>query len=450
MNASQSACLVLHGKAAMREDVRAAVRAVRDEGYHVEVRVTWEGGDAGRFARQAAEAGFGVVVAGGGDGTVNEVVGGLVEGAEASQPPPGLGFLPLGTANDLARACGIPLHPTAALRLAVCGPSAAVDVGQANGRCFLNVATGGFGAQVTVATPNDLKRILGSVAYLLTGLAHFSSIRPARGRLSGPGFAWEGAFLLLAVGNGRQAGGGYQLCPEALLHDGLFDVRLLPQLPGEEIPDALSALLREGLDALQRTLVNARVPRLEIEAEEPLQLNLDGEPMTNTRFRFEVLPRRLPMKLPPGCPLLAGPRAQETASPERTRTILAAGALLAVGALFGWLAASGRLVFLRPQSGSGFSPGNSPGWHKSAGAGEIGPPFLSRTKEEVMQPIVRTHPVILLLALFLTTTVGHTRLPGQGNREALARPDRPGQEERREGRLPVSGMIGSGQRRSDH
>ena len=67
MNAPQSVCLVLHGKVAMREDVRAAVAAARNEGNRVEVRVTWEGGDAARFARQAAEAGFGVVVAGGGD-----------------------------------------------------------------------------------------------------------------------------------------------------------------------------------------------------------------------------------------------------------------------------------------------------------------------------------------------------------------------------------------------
>lgn len=306
VNTSQSACLVLHGKAAMREDVRAAVRTVRDEGCRVEVRVTWEGGDAGRFARQAAEAGFGVVVAGGGDGTINEVVGGLVEGTETSQPLPSLGILPLGTANDLARSCGIPLHPTAALQLAVWGPSSAVDIGQANGRCFLNVATGGFGAQVTVATPNEVKRILGSVAYLLTGLSHFSSIQPVRGRLSGPGLAWEGAFLVLAVGNGRQAGGGYPLCPEAILDDGRLDVRLLPQVPSEEIPETLSALLREGLDALHRTLVTARVPWLEIHSEKPLQINLDGEPMADTRFRFEVLPRRLSMKLPPGCPLLSG------------------------------------------------------------------------------------------------------------------------------------------------
>jgi len=220
----------------------------------------------------------------------------------------------------VARACAIPIHPTAALQLAVWGPAAAVDVGQAHGRCFLNVATCGFGTQVTVATPNEVKRILGSAAYFLTGLARFSSIRPARGRLSGPGLAWEGEFLVLAGGNGRQAGGGHRLYPEVLLDDGLFDVRLLLQVPSEEIPEALSALWCEGLDALTRTLVNARVPWLEVQSEEPLQINLDGEPLANTRFRFEILPRRLSMKLPPRCPLLAGPREQIITAPESART----------------------------------------------------------------------------------------------------------------------------------
>lgn len=305
MNTSPSARLILHGKAAMRDDVREAVRVVRDQGGQVEVRVTWESGDAVRFATEAVKCGVDVVIAGGGDGTINQVVQGLVEGTEPSHRLPSLGILPLGTANDLASACEIPLDPTEALQLAISGPSVPVDIGQVNGRCFLNAATGGFGAQVTAATPDEAKKILGRAAYLLTGLTRFSSIQPAQGRLSGPGLSWEGKFLVLAVGNGRQAGGGYQLCPEAVLDDGLFEVRLLPQLEGAEIPQALGALLQGRLDPLQSTLVTARVPWLEIESEEPLQINLDGEPMTGTQFRFEVLPRRLSMKLPPTCPLLA-------------------------------------------------------------------------------------------------------------------------------------------------
>lgn len=215
MSDSRSACLVLHGKAAAREDVRAAVRAVRDEGVDLEVRVTWEADDAERFARQAAGEGFGVVIAGGGDGTINQVVAGLVQGVPREQASPSLAVLPLGTANDLAHACGIPLDPKAALRLAIFGTSANGDVGRVNERHFVNMATGGFGSQVTVATPPELKKLLGGVAYLLTGLTHFTNIRPERGRLTGPGFAWEGPFLVLAIGNGRLAGGGHPLCPEA-------------------------------------------------------------------------------------------------------------------------------------------------------------------------------------------------------------------------------------------
>src|SRR5262249_60592678 len=130
-------------------------------------------------------------------------------------------------ATDLPHACGIPLEPLAALRLAATGQSTKVDAGRVGERAFVNLATGGFGTHVTVETRPELKKALGGAAYLLTGLTHFSSIRPDHGKFSGPGFALEGAFLVLAVGNGRQAGGGNELCPEALLTHGTFDVVIL-------------------------------------------------------------------------------------------------------------------------------------------------------------------------------------------------------------------------------
>ena len=303
MTLARSAFIVLNGKTAGREDVRAAVGAARGDGLKIEVGVTWEGSDAERFARRAAKEGFEVVVAAGGDGTVNGVGAGLL--APSDRKPPRLAIMPLGTANDLARACGIPLDPSKALSLAVSGPGASVDVGLVDERPFLNVATGGFGASLTTATPPELKRLLGGAAYLLTGLTHFNSIRPSRGRLRGPGFGWEGEFLVLAVGNGRQAGGGHPLCPEAMLNDGLLDVRVLPKLPNDELPHALHALLRHGLDAIQHRVAGARLSQLEVETEETLQINLDGEPVSGTRFRFELLPSRLTMALPPECALLA-------------------------------------------------------------------------------------------------------------------------------------------------
>ena len=272
-------------------------RAAREDGAPVDVRVTWEGDDASRFALEAAQAGYEIVVAGGGDGTVKQ--GADIKGPEAS--PSFRSARP----TTAAQACGIPLDPDAAMRLAVSGPTSIVDVGQANGRRFVNVATGGFGTQVTVATPSELKRILGGAAYLLTGLTHFSGIQAQARTPVGARLRVGRGFPRLAVGSGRQAGGGHQLCPEAMLDDGLLDVRVLPQLPKEEIPEALRILLRDGFEGLRRALVGARVPWFEVETEESLQINLDGEPLTATRFRFELLPRRLSMKLPAGCPLLS-------------------------------------------------------------------------------------------------------------------------------------------------
>ena len=81
-----TALLVLHGKAAMRDDVRQAVHAGREEGFRVDVHVTWEPGDAARFAEEAARAGYEIVLAGGGDGTVNEVVAGMLRGAADASP----------------------------------------------------------------------------------------------------------------------------------------------------------------------------------------------------------------------------------------------------------------------------------------------------------------------------------------------------------------------------
>jgi diacylglycerol kinase family enzyme len=157
---------------------------------------------------------------------------------------------------------------------------------------------------VTAATPDGLKKVLGGAAYLVTGLTKFTSIRPAGGRVTAPGLEWEGTFLVLAVGNGRQAGGGYKLCPQALINNGMLDVRIVPELPAGEIPAALSALLGDGIDSLENVLVSARVPWVQVDADEPLQINLDGEPIADSHFRFEILPGRLKMKLPADCPLL--------------------------------------------------------------------------------------------------------------------------------------------------
>ena len=131
---SRTLTLILNGKSASRDDIRAAVTRLRAEGPSIDVFVTWEAGHAARFARELGGIGNSVIVAGGGDGTVNEVLGGLM----AAPAPATMAILPLGTANDFATSAGIPIgDPYAALRLAATGASVPVDVGVMNGRYFL-------------------------------------------------------------------------------------------------------------------------------------------------------------------------------------------------------------------------------------------------------------------------------------------------------------------------
>lgn len=293
--------VVLHGRAASRQDLRDAVHEVREAGHRIDVRVTWEAGDGTRLTREAVEDGADTVVAGGGDGTLHEVVQGVVEsGADEACS---IGLLPLGTANDFARAAGLPLEPLEALRRVVATEPRALDFGRANGRSFVNVATGGVGAEITTETSDEMKDSLGRLAYLLTGLTRFQDIRGAEGTVRAPDLDWEGTFFALAVGNGRQAGGGLELFPAARVDDGLLDVLILPEIASERRARTLVALLREGPAAAERVL-SVQTPWLEVDVPEGLQVNLDGEPLDGTSFRFEVDEGALRFHLGDECPLL--------------------------------------------------------------------------------------------------------------------------------------------------
>lgn len=301
--------LILNGKSADDDVVREAVQAMRSGGTALEVRVTWEVGDAARYVAEALERGAGHVIAGGGDGSLNEVAAALAQADGDAGALPALGLLPLGTANDFASAAGFPEDALAALELVRDTPPRAVDLLRldADGRTHwaANLASGGFGTQVTVETHDGLKKILGGLAYMVTGMAKVARIEPIAARMRGPDFAWEGNFIALGVGNGRQAGGGQALCPDALVDDGLLDVTVVPELSGE-VGGTLATLLRAGREAaLDQAATRVRLPWLEIEALAPMVLNLDGEPVESSRFRIECVPGRLRMHLPDGCPLLA-------------------------------------------------------------------------------------------------------------------------------------------------
>jgi lipid kinase YegS len=301
--------IILHGKAANDARLRMAVQALRNDGHAVEARVTWEPGDAARLSEEAvAEARsrkIDAIVAGGGDGTINEVFA----AAYAAGVPEecSLGLLPLGTANDFAHSAGVPVDDiTAALQLAATAPRRWIDVGLLDGRLFVNLASGGFGSRVTVETDPKLKRRLGGLAYAITGIAHFSELSENRGIFRGENFSWEGRFLAMAIGNGRQAGGGIPLCPSARLDDGLLDLMILPAMDRAARLDAFSDLLKQGSAGVRAKLVTKQSSWIEYESEHELNINLDGEPTVAKRFRVQARRRALPVRLGEGALLSGG------------------------------------------------------------------------------------------------------------------------------------------------
>ncbi len=300
--------LILNGKSAGDSAVREAVAAFRKRGIELDVRVTWEGGDAERYVAEAIDHGVDTLIAGGGDGTLSAVAETLAHRSEPADALPSLALLPLGTANDFAAASGLPDEPAAALALITSQPARPIDLLRmdADGRTWwcANVASGGFGTQVTVETDEGLKKVLGGLAYVLTGLSRLGRAEPIMARARGPGFEWEGGFIALGVGNGRQAGGGQALCPEALIDDGQLDVTIIPELTGE-FAATVGELITGGKQAaLERVATRARLNRVEILADQPLTLNLDGEPVDARHFRIECVPGRVRMHLPADCPLL--------------------------------------------------------------------------------------------------------------------------------------------------
>lgn len=296
---SDAALLVLHGAHGDRADIRDAVEALRAEGADLEVRLTWEAGHGALFAREGTESGR-RVVAGGGDGTIHEVAQAMA--GENAVP---MGILPLGTANDFATALGIPTADVdAALRMAVTGESVkAVDVVRVDGQVVVNLATAGPATRVTVETPDGLKRALGGLSYAVSGIARLPSIQGQEGTVRAPDLDWSGRFLAMAVGNGSQAGGGIVLCPGARIDDGLLDLRVVPEGDGAGAL-LLDSLLR-GRDAvLDEASFSHRAAWVEIETTAPLHVNLDGEPVEGTRFRFEIEPSALQLVVPSESPLV--------------------------------------------------------------------------------------------------------------------------------------------------
>jgi diacylglycerol kinase (ATP) len=284
--ATKHIALVVHGDRADRPDLRHLVSWVRDKGHLVEPMVTFEKGDAAAFARRSAQRGVDVVAAVGGDGTVNEVVNGL-DGFDVP-----LGIIPLGTANDFARQVGIPADADHAMDVILQRKPRRLDTASLNGRRFLNVSTGGVGAEATAETPSEVKESLGSIAYAIAGVRKLADFRAHRARFVGENFAYEGTFLMFAVGLTRSTGGGTLVTPRASVTDGLLDLCIVEGMSRSDFA-RLTLRVKRGEHLGQPGVRYAQLASITIDGDESVSVNVDGEISNAQQLTYRARPRDL-------------------------------------------------------------------------------------------------------------------------------------------------------------
>jgi diacylglycerol kinase (ATP) len=263
----------------------------------MELRVTEHAHHATELALEAAEAGVGIVAAAGGDGTIHEVVKGLLQAERA----PALGLIPLGTGNDLARSLDIEADPEAAVDLLLAGHTRWMDLVHAelDGAPWtcINAAAGGFAGQVGETADEELKRRWGPLSYVRSAIEAMGELSPWAVRLDVDGRSHELDALNVVIANGRFAGHGIPIAPRADPFDGMMNVAVVLTAPILQLSRMLPKLLA-GEDPGDENFLVVAGRQVSLEVDRPMPFSVDGELVEATRAGFRLEPGALRVVVP--------------------------------------------------------------------------------------------------------------------------------------------------------
>jgi diacylglycerol kinase (ATP) len=279
----------------------AAKAALEAAGVAYELAITERPDQARDLARAAASAGCSPIIVAGGDGTVGEVVNGLADAAADGQPLGPIGILPVGTANDIADTLGIPRDLAAAARVLAQGRARSIDVGEVNGRLFVNNSAIGLEPFVTLIQQR-FRRIHGPPRYLLAALCGILARPRWNMRLEWDGGAYVGPATLVAIGNGPRSGGLFYMAPHADPFDGRLTfvygfrssrLQLLRLLPRTMRPGRGSYVEMQGINEIHASW-------LRVSVEPPAPAHADGEVFAPAigELAYKIWPARLPVLVP--------------------------------------------------------------------------------------------------------------------------------------------------------
>jgi diacylglycerol kinase (ATP) len=274
-------------------EVTAAAKRLSSAGWEVDLVSSDDIDVLSDAVRKAVAAGVEAVVVAGGDGTLNLAVQTLAHQQAV------LGVLPCGTANAWAREFGIPINVAKATDVLLNGETVQVDLGMANERYFLFIASIGFDALVVRGMDSGTKRRLGKAAYIIAGLAKASEMRGEEVTISDGNRTLKQRVLMVAVSNLRQYGGVAEIAPRALVDDGLLDVTVFRgQGILAAIRHALRVLLRMHAGNTEADVF--RTTQIQVEAKNDLPVELDGDYFGTTPVTICVAPGALRTIVPAG------------------------------------------------------------------------------------------------------------------------------------------------------
>ncbi|MCL4487868.1 MAG: diacylglycerol kinase family lipid kinase [Chloroflexi bacterium] len=278
---------------------------LKQEGWPFEVVFTERRGHAMELARQALDSGFDLIVAVGGDGTLNEVVNGMLENGQAVDSEAALGVISSGTGSDFVRTVGIPRDVLAAARsLAHARTVRPLDVGEVTctndgrplHRYFANVAGMGFDAEVVDQLERGGKRGGGTLPYLTTLITTIARYQNKDVSVHLDDQALQGRVNDVIVCNGKYFGGGMRVAPHATLEDGAFDVIILGDFSTVEIL-MNTPKIYNGTHLTLAKVSECRSSTVRVETNQPMLIEADGELIGQGPALFQILPGALKLRV---------------------------------------------------------------------------------------------------------------------------------------------------------
>ncbi|KRL37170.1 lipid kinase [Liquorilactobacillus uvarum DSM 19971] len=294
----QKRCRIIYnptsGREAMKNDLVEILNILERAGYETSAfQTTPEPDSARNEAERVARAGFNLIVAAGGDGTINEVVNGI---APLKQRPK-MGIIPAGTTNDYARALRIPREdPVEAAKVIAKGQTVNMDIGQAGEKYFVNIAGGGLLTELTYGVPSQFKSLFGYLAYLLKGAEMLPRIKPIKMHLEYDNGIFDGkaSMFLLALTN--SIGGFEQIVPDASLDDGKFTLIVVKTSNLVEILQLMTMVLNGGRHINDPRILYVKTSKLTAKpVDEKMMINIDGEYGGDAPMIFRNLKQHIQM-----------------------------------------------------------------------------------------------------------------------------------------------------------